>query len=110
MFFGMSATDNSSGGTGLYTNSDLTKLVANTASRSVALNGSNEFIYFAYPSSFGDLSTILDGNGFNVTSSFTKNVSNVTSTGKALDWTEEYNIYKTNSVTSVSGQTFQFNF
>ena len=109
MIYGMSAVDNSVGGTAFYSNSDLTRLVANTTSKSILLDGVDEFIYFGYPSSFGDLTSVIDNNGFNVTGSFTKHVVDVTSVGKDADWTEEYNIYKTNSVTSVSNSNYEFN-
>lgn len=110
LFYGMSASNTVSAGTGLYLNSDLTKNIASTGDRNVSLTGTNEYIYFAYPSSSGSLSSIIDGNGFDVTSSFTVYTVDVTSSGQDTEWTEEYNIYRTTAVTTVSGQTFEFNF
>jgi hypothetical protein len=110
LFYGMSINDTTSVGTGLYLNSDLTKNIASTGNRSVSLNGTDEYVYFAYPSSSGALASIIDGNGFDVTSSFILYSVNVTSSGQDIEWTEQYNIYRTTSVTTVIGQTFDFNF
>jgi hypothetical protein len=110
LFYGMSINDTTSIGTELYLNSDLTKNIASTGSRSMSLNGTDEYVYFAYPSSSGALALIIDGNGFDVTSSFTLYSVNVTSSGQDIEWTEQYNIYRTTSVTTVIGQTFDFNF
>ena len=110
LFYGMSTSDTTSAGTGLYLNSNLTKNVASTGSRSVSLNGTNEYVYFSYPSSSGALSSIIDGNGFDVTNSFTLYTISVTSSGQDTEWTEQYNIYRTAAVTTVIGQTFDFNF
>ena len=112
LFYGM-ATESYDDGDGdfysFYTDGYLTKEIANTGNRDVTLNGTDQYIYFAYPSSFGDLSSILDGNSFGVLSSFEKITNDVTSTGLDSNYTEEYNIYKS-SITSVSGQTFKFSF
>jgi hypothetical protein len=110
LFYGMSSSNTTIAGTGLYLNLDLTKQVASTGSRNISLNGTNEYIYFSYPASNGFLSSIIDGNGFDVTSSFTLYTVNVTSSGQDTEWTESYNIYRTTAVTTVSGQTFKFNF
>ena len=110
LFYGMSSSDTTGSGTGIYLNTDLTKQVANTGDRDISLTGTNEYIYFAYPSSSGSLSSIVDGNGFNVTGSFTLYTVDVTSSGQDTEWTESYNIYRTTAVTTVSGQTFEFNF
>ena len=102
-FYGEDSND-LSGGTGI---ENLTKSVSRKGNKTLGINATNEFIYFAYPASYGDLSTILDGNGFNVTSSFTKHTANVTPlvSGVAIS----YNIYKSNSITTIN-QNFQFKF
>lgn len=56
------------------------------------INLSNQFILYAYPKSFGNLTTILDGNNFNVTSTYTK--SEIT-----ID-TIPYLVYKTSSLST----------
>ena len=102
-FYGEDASILSSG-TGI---ENLTKLVQSKSDKTVEINTNSEFIYYAYPSHYGDLSTILDGNGFNVTGSFTKYTSNVV---HALsNTTVVYIIYKSNSVNTIN-QNFQFNF
>ena len=102
-FYGEDASD-LSGGTGI---ESLTKNVSRKGDKTFGINATNEFIYFAYPASYGDLSTILDGNGFNVTSSFTKYTANVTPPLSGV--ARSYNIYKSNSVTTIN-QNFQFKF
>jgi hypothetical protein len=102
-FYGEDTTD-LSGGTGI---ENLTKNVSRKGDKTFGINATNEFIYFAYPASYGDLSIILDGNGFNVTSSFTKHTANVTPPVSGV--ARSYNIYKSNSVTTIN-QNFQFKF
>jgi hypothetical protein len=102
-FYGEDSSD-LSGGTGIET---LTKSVSRKGDKTFGINATNEFIYFAYPASYGNLSTILDGNGFNVTSSFTKYTANVTPPVSGV--ARSYNIYKSNSVTTIN-QNFQFKF
>lgn len=102
-FYGEDSND-LSGGTGI---ENLTKSVSRKGNKTLGINATNEFIYFAYPASYGDLSTILDGNGFNVTSSFTKHTANVTPPVSGV--ARSYNIYKSNSVTTIN-QNFQFKF
>jgi hypothetical protein len=102
-FYGEDASD-LSGGTGIET---LTKNVSRKGNKTFGINATNEFIYFAYPASYGNLSTILDGNGFNVTSSFTQSTANVTPPISGV--ARSYNIYKSNSVTTIN-QNFQFKF
>lgn len=53
----------------------LTKIVKSKSNTTVSLSGNGVCIYFAYPSSHGALSQILDQNGFDVTSSFTYSTS-----------------------------------
>ena len=88
----------------------LSKQILTKSDKSVNYNFSDEYGYFCYPSSYGDLTLILDANGFNVTSAFTKYTVNVNSVGLGTNWTEEYNIYRTNGITSIVGQTYQFKF
>ena len=102
-FYGENTSD-LSGGTGIQ---NLTKSVSRKGDKTFGINATNEFIYFAYPASYGNLSTILDGNGFNVFSSFTKHTANVTPALSGV--ARSYNIYKSNSVTTIN-QNFQFKF
>ena len=103
-FFYGEDTSDLSGGTGI---ENLTKSVSRKGDKTFGINATNEFIYFAYPATYGNLSTILDGNGFDVTSSFTKYTANVTPPVSGV--ARSYNIYKSNSVTTIN-QNFQFKF
>ena len=102
-FYGEDATDLSSG-TGI---EGLTKSVATKNNKTIAVSATNEFIYFAYPQTYGLLNSILDGNGFNITSSFTQYGASVYQavSGDSIS----YNIYKSNSVTTIN-QNFQYKF
>lgn len=86
----------------------LTKLLQEKGTKTISVNAANEYIYFAYPASYGDLASIRDGNGFDVTGSFQKVTTGVTSSGLSSNWSLSYNIYRTNAVTSVTGQNYQF--
>jgi len=107
---GMNENDLSGGGTNIYLS--LTKnIVPKNNEMEFAINGTSKYIYFAYPKSYGDLSMIKDGNGFDVTSSFDKTEEIVESVGLSDNYSLEYNIYKTKSLTSVSpSQDYQLIF
>lgn len=103
-FHGAGATDLSAG-SGI---ESLTKLVARKEDTTFPINVTNQFIYFAYPDTYGDLSAILDGNGLDVTSSFAKFDSvNVTPASSGV--ARPYKIYKSNAVTTIN-QNFQIKF
>lgn len=51
----------------------LTKSVSNKGTKTVTINMSQQKALFAYPKSYGTISTILDANGFNVTDTFVRN-------------------------------------
>jgi hypothetical protein len=102
-FSGEDSADLSSG-TGI---EGLTSSISRKNNKTIAVSATNEFIYFAYPATYGSLNSILDGNGFNVTSSFTQYTANVyqAASGDSIS----YNIYKSNSVTTIN-QNFQYKF
>lgn len=89
--------------------SGLAKRVSTKSNKSVAFDADGEYFWFCYPASYGDLASIRDQNGFEVLSSFTKTVADVTSTGLTNNWTESYNYYRTTNATNIHG-TFTFNF
>ncbi len=62
---------------------------------------------YAYPSSYGDLSNIIDPNGFNVTASFNKSVINFTLADGSI---ENYNVYVSNSDTTQTNFLIDFQF
>ena len=97
------------GGTALYTG--LTKLIQTKSNKSISLTGTNGYIYFAYPASYGNLTSILDHNNFEQITAFTKYTANVSSSGLINNWLNiSYNIYRSNVKTSPSGWTYQFKF
>jgi hypothetical protein len=104
-FFHGTDTTDLSAGSGI---EGLTKLVARKQDTTAPINATNEFIYFAYPNTYGDLSAVLDGNGLNVTSSFTK-FDSVNVTPTLSNVSTAYKIYKSNATTTIN-QNFQFKF
>jgi hypothetical protein len=82
----------------------LTKQVINStasANRVYSFDVGDVF-YFAYPASYGALTSILDENGFENLSNFTLRTENIT----GLDSTPvSYRIYEFNNVAGVSGTT-----
>ena len=103
-FHGVSSSDLSAG-SGI---ESLTKLVSRKEDNTITVNPADEFIYFAYPDVYGNLSAILDGNGLDVTSSFTKfDAVNVTPALSGV--ARAYKIYKSNAITTIN-QNFQIKF
>lgn len=70
----------------------LTKnIVVESTSKAVTYTASNQVFYFAYPASYGVLTSILDPNGFEIISGFTLRVETITGLdGNAVS----YNIYE----------------
>jgi hypothetical protein len=56
----MSSVDYISSPGNLFSNGELTALIEGKSTKDLTLNGSNKFIYFAYPSTYGSLSSIKD--------------------------------------------------
>jgi hypothetical protein len=70
---------------------------------SQTLVGDNCYIYFLYPSSYGNLTAIVDENtGWNFISSFTKIYNGISLTSSSPSWSTNYNVY---SYTSGYGRT-----
>lgn len=85
----------------------MTKLIVSKANQSKTLTASNVKFCFAYPTSYGDLKSILDPNNFECLTSFDKVTKQIT----CLDSTAvEYNIYLFQNVYSPSsfGMTYKF--
>lgn len=83
-----------------------TYVIASTASvnRSFSPNGSQK-MYFAYPASYGDLTSIKDDNLFEVLSDWTKTAKNIT----GLDGNVvSYNVYEFNNVATAGTYGFTF--
>lgn len=118
VFHFMSATDYRpvvDGGTGANIYSVATKLVQTEGNKTVTLAGTNQFIYYAVPSSWSDpnLSSIIDPNGFDILGGFTVHNIVVTSVGLTNNYTSvAYKLYKLNNLTTVAAspaQNYTFN-
>ena len=107
-FWGMTAADLTAGGNPLYL--ALTKAIQNRGNKAVTYDGNLQYIYFAYPAAYGDLTSIKDPSNLEAFTSFTKYVVNVTSSGLDTDWTVSYNVYRNNDLTIVNNGTFTFTY
>jgi hypothetical protein len=85
---------------------NLTKIIAGKANRSVLFNGVDKYFIIGYPSSYGTLSSIKDGNGFEKITDFETFLEDVTSIGKDNNWTVEYRFYVTILKTSITNQNY----
>jgi hypothetical protein len=85
----------------------LTKLVATVGSKTEAFAPTVEVYYFAYPASYASLTSIIDGNGFNITADWT--LHNPVSITGADGTAQNYKVYEYNNLNSVS-QNITFNF
>ncbi len=86
--------------------SNLTKIVAGKANRSILFDGIDKYFIIGYPASYGTLSSIKDGNGFEKIADFESFTADVTSVGKDNDWTVSYRFYVTSLKTSISSQYY----
>lgn len=87
-----------------------TKIIRPKENTTLSLAANGVYSYFAYDSTYSDLVSILDPNGFNIINGFTKTLVNVTSTGLDTNWTKEYKVYKFNTLSDFNGQyKFLFN-
>lgn len=97
-YYGMSAVNYSTTGN---VSASLTQLVQALGTKTVAITGTSAYVYFCYPAAYADLTSIKDGNGFEVFSSFTKYTRN--QDGAPGKWAGiSYNIYRSNTLTNVS--------
>jgi hypothetical protein len=81
-------------------------VIASNANRNAAFTTSNgDVYYFAYPASYGALTSILDENSFEVISSWTLRIENIT----GLDGTaQSYRIYEFNNPVIAGSTSFTF--
>ena len=97
-YYGMSAIDYSTTGN---VSASLTQLTQAQGTKTVSITGSSAYVYFCYPAAYADLTSIKDGNGFEVLSSFTKYTR--TQDGAPGKWAGiSYDIYRSNTLTNVS--------
>lgn len=80
----------------------LTELLEKKGNKSVALSPNNQYVIYMYDSSYGNLSKIIDPNGFDITPSF--NRSEVTIDGQT------YKCYVSNDKSTNTNFKYTFNF
>ena len=105
-FWAMNATDLTTGGSAFYT--AITKRIQTLGTKTPVLNGTAQYIYFAYPTEYPDLTSIKDQNGFEQIGSFTKYEVNINSSGLTSDWIHGYKIYRCNGLTTVNNGQYTF--
>ncbi len=106
-FYGMKSNLITSG-TIIYT--DLTKVTEDKSKKTFTYTGNNSYMYFAYPVSYGLLSTIKDQNLYTVFSGGSGSFTYSTLTVNCSAWSEQYYVYRTNTITSNYGYPFIFEF
>jgi hypothetical protein len=87
----------------------LTKNVSYYGNKAVAFSGLGVYLYFAYPTSYPDLISVRDPNGFEALPNMTKSVVTVNSVGLPVNWSRAYKVYRWNTLADFSG-TYQFLF
>lgn len=103
--WGMSST---AGLTGSNLYNAFTKQIVASGNKTVSMIGNVVYIYFAYPSSYGSLVSILDPNTFEALGNFDHSSSvSVTSNGLIYNWTTNYEVYRTTLVSDPNGN-YQF--
>ena len=105
-FYGMSATDYRTTGD-LSLDGNLTKLITGQSALSLSITGALKYVYFAYPASYPDLTSIKDGNGFE---QLNAGITKYTRTQAGTGWSGiSYKIYISDTLTTVSpAQTYIF--
>jgi len=109
IYYGMTATNYAtSGNINSSVGSGITKLLETRGTKTVPINGVDKYVYFAYPAIYGNLTSIKDGNGFELIQDYTKYTRNQ----DGDSWSSiSYNIYRSPTITSVNpSQNFIFTF
>ena len=84
----------------------MAKRIETKGSKSISYTTNNQKMVFAYPSSYGNITKILDPNNFDVTNTFNKTAIRII----GLDGTaQNYNVY-INSASTVTNFTMKFNY
>jgi hypothetical protein len=117
-FYGFAATNSNNSAA---INSDVLPLITITkrvdikTNQTLAISGTNQHLYFMYPSIYGTLSTILDGNNFveythNNFGTWTYSLNNLNSPNSLWN-NAQYYVYRKNLPTTVPpSQNYKFNF
>jgi hypothetical protein len=109
IYYGMTATDYSTtGNINSSVGSGITKLLQERGTKTLPIVGTNQYVYFAYPAIYGNLTSIKDGNGFELIQDYIKYTRNQ----DGDSWNSiSYNIYRSPTITSVNpSQNFIFTF
>lgn len=108
-YYGVSSTDLSTAtGTSVEDESGINKVLTARGNKTHSIAASAEYIYFAYPTLYGDLVEILDGTNIDRLSSFTKYTLSLDG---GNGWSSvSYNLYRSNTVTTISAQNYKFKF
>jgi hypothetical protein len=113
IYYGMSAIDYSTSGN---PSASLSTLIEAKGTKALSINGNLQYVYFAYPTVYDNLTSIKDGNQFEVLTAFRKFTRNI----DGATWTNQsYNIYiatwdartsTLNRTTVNPAQTYTFTF
>jgi hypothetical protein len=83
----------------------MTKKVEAKGDKTYAYTTEQQHMIYAYPKSYGELASIIDMNGFNVTGSFEKKIISI----NTADGMQDYYVYMNNASTSTNFKmTFKF--
>lgn len=83
----------------------LTKLIQTNGDKVLSFAPTNQVYYFAFPQAYGQLTRVLDWNGFDITADFTIRAENIT----GLDGTAQpYYIYEFDNLVTHSAQNLTF--
>lgn len=108
--YGMSEDDLSSG-VGLYANTNKIVQLESTDTDAIFNSSDLKYAYFAFPASYGDITQIIDNNGFDQITAFSQTTANISSIGLTNNWSNvSYKIYKSNAkfFTTPGSWTFTF--
>lgn len=89
----------------------LTRILEPKSSKVLEFNAIDQVLYFAYPASYGDLTSAVDPNGFQILSDFVKTTQLFTiSTPGYGGGTQMYNVYTFNAAVTITYYAITFNF
>lgn len=90
----------------------LTKEVVSKSNKDYIFSPSSQVYYFAYPASYGELTSILDTNGFEIIGDFTKRAETFTLNGAYFKNTVpvSYLVYEFNNLTTQNDFNITFKF
>lgn len=96
--------------TGATAYANLTKILQGSGDKNVLFNAQNKFFNFMYPSSYGYISNIYDGNGFIVNDDWEVVEITLQSSGLDNNWSISYYYYSTLVKTNITNQTYKFTY